>query len=360
MILHPGLLYFFILSIEDLKFTRHSIYSLLNLSFFFKILQLSLLTFLLVFNPYVRVFKFGFTGSLPSEGIGVCPFEGVVVNDLAPRSIYYFRVIRVDYSIDFTLLQAIITKFNFCGGDTFYSSSPLFLYYAFLRFLFLFVLIGSFLSGPPSDSNDLLSFILVLSLSNIILKFSIYGLDYCPCELMFTLLNVSNSFLSGAFLRFLSIFILGLYITFFAGDRLYLKFVLYIKFCYGGLFGWHMLFFLLLFPHFYISFFLSILLDLFLADLYFNLFNKSLPALFLIWDFFLFLIRLRSDYCAMYEELLKILPAYQFLRNLRSILGNRLLRLIFLYFRVSGFLDYLDLILSRLRTIYLIFNYREV
>ena len=119
MILHPGLLYFFSLSIEDLKFTRHSIYSLLNLSFFFKILQLSLLTFLLVFNPYVRVFKFGLTGSLPSEGIGVCPFEGVVVNDLAPRSIYYFRVIRVDYSIDFTLLQAIITKFNFCGGDTF-------------------------------------------------------------------------------------------------------------------------------------------------------------------------------------------------------------------------------------------------
>lgn len=49
------------------------------------------------------------------------------------------------------------------------------------------------------------------------------------------------------------------------------------------------------------------------------LFNKSLPALFLIWDFFLFLIRLRSDYCPMYKELLKILPAYQFLRNLRSI-----------------------------------------
>ena len=141
------------------------------------------------------------------------------------------------------MLQAIITKFNFCGGDTFYSSSPLFLYYAFLRFLFLFVLIGSFLSGPPSDSNDLLSFILVLSLSNIILKFSTYGLDCCPCELMFTLLNVSNSFLSGAFLRFLSSLILGLYITFFAGGRLYLKFVLYIKFFYGGLFGWHMLFF---------------------------------------------------------------------------------------------------------------------
>lgn len=131
-----------------------------------------------------------------------------------------------------------------------------------------------------------------------------------PVSLCLSFLMLLTLFYLEHFLGFCPVLFQVFILIFFGGRRLHLKFVLYIKFCYDGLLGWHRLFFLLLFPCFYVSVVLLILLDWFLANLYFNLFNRALPTLLLIQDLFLFLKRLRSNCCSIYEELLKSFSAY--------------------------------------------------